>query len=82
MKTKKRRSFSGEMRSRIALEAIYPKPRLSAPVPGHRIQPYLLRDVVIDRPDQCWSSDITSIRLRKGLESPAPGMDRVRDMEP
>jgi putative transposase len=51
----------------MGLEAIYPKPRLSAPAPGHRIYPYLLRDVTIDRPDQCWSSDITYIRMRGGF---------------
>src|SRR5262245_1536580 len=52
---------------RMGLEAIYPKPRLSNPAPGHRIYPYLLRGVKIDRPDQVWSSDITCIRLRGGF---------------
>jgi putative transposase len=51
----------------MGLEAIYAKPRLSVPAPGHRIYPYLLRDVVIDRPDHCWCSDITYIRLRGGF---------------
>jgi putative transposase len=51
----------------MGLEAIYAKPRLSIPAPGHRIYPYLLRDVTIDRPDQCWSSDITYIRMRGGF---------------
>lgn len=51
----------------MGLEAIYPKPRLSAPSPGHRIYPYLLRNVVITRPNQVWSSDITYIRLRAGF---------------
>jgi putative transposase len=51
----------------MGLEAIYPKPRLSEPAPGHRIYPYRLRDVVITRPDRVWSSDITYIRLRAGF---------------
>jgi hypothetical protein len=51
----------------MGLEAIYPKPNLSAPAPGHRIYPYRLRNVVITRPNQVWSSDITYIRLRTGF---------------
>lgn len=51
----------------MGLEAIYPKPRLSKPAPGHRIYPYRLRNVVIARPDQVWSTDITYIRLRAGF---------------
>lgn len=52
---------------RMGLEAVYPKPRLSDPHPDHRIYPYLLRGMVIDRPDQVWCSDITYIRLRSGF---------------
>lgn len=51
----------------MGLEAIYAKPRLSVPAPGHRIYPYLLRDVTIDHPDHCWASDITYIRMRGGF---------------
>jgi len=51
----------------MGLEAIYPKPRLSVPAPGHRIYPYRLRNVVITQPNQVWSSDITYIRLRAGF---------------
>jgi len=51
----------------MGLEAIYAKPRLSDPAPGHRIYPYLLREVVIDHPDHCWASDITYIRMRGGF---------------
>ena len=43
----------------MGLEAIYPKPRLSRPGDGHRIYPYLLRGVKVERPDQVWSADIT-----------------------
>jgi putative transposase len=51
----------------MGLEAIYPKPNLSAPAPGHRIYPYRLRNVAITHPNQVWSSDITYIRLRAGF---------------
>jgi putative transposase len=51
----------------MGLEAIYPKPRLSVPGRGHRIYPYLLRDVAIVRPDQVWSTDITYVPLRSGF---------------
>jgi hypothetical protein len=51
----------------MGLEAIYAKPRLSLPAPGHKIYPYLLRDLTISRPDQAWCSDITFIRLRGGF---------------
>ena len=50
----------------MGLEAIYPKPHLSKPGAGHRIYPYLLRDVAIVRCDQVWSTDITYIRMRRG----------------
>lgn len=51
----------------MGLEAIYPKPRLSRPADGHRIYPYLLRNVAITRPDQVWSTDITYLRLAGGF---------------
>lgn len=52
---------------RMGLEAIYAKPRLSVPCPGHRIYPYRLRGLAIVRPDQVWASDITYIRMRYGF---------------
>jgi putative transposase len=51
----------------MGLEAIYPKPRLSAAGRGQRIFPYLLRNVCINRPDQVWSTDITYIPLPAGF---------------
>ncbi len=54
----------GRLLRLMGLEAIYPKPKLSLSAPGHRIYPYLLRNVPIVRINQVWSSDITYIRLR------------------
>ncbi len=51
----------------MGLEAIYPKPRLSTPAPGHRIYPYLLRGVTVARVDQVWSTDITYVPLPAGF---------------
>ena len=51
----------------MGLEAIYPKPRLSLAGKGHRIYPYLLRGVTIDRPDQVWSADITYVPMLSGF---------------
>ena len=52
---------------KMGLETIYPKPRTTPPHPGHRIYPYLLREVAITRVDQVWSTDMTFIRLHSGF---------------
>lgn len=51
----------------MGLVAIYQRPRLSAPAPGHRIYPDLLRGVKIERVKQVWSTDITYLRLLHGF---------------
>jgi len=51
----------------MGLEAIYPKPKLSVAGRGHRVFPYLLRDVKVERPDQVWSTDITYVPLACGF---------------
>lgn len=51
----------------MGLEAIYPKPKLSAAGREQRIYPYLLRNVRIERPDQVWSTDITYVPLACGF---------------
>ena len=45
----------------MGMEAIYRKPRTSAPNPAHRVYPYLLRDLTIDSPDRVWCADIAYI---------------------
>ena len=51
----------------MGLEAIYPKPRLSLAGEGHRIYPYLLRGVTVERSDQVWSTDITCVPMTSGF---------------
>ena len=51
----------------LGIEALYPKPNLSRPAPGHHIYPYLLRGLVIERPNQVWSTDITYVPMRGGF---------------
>jgi putative transposase len=51
----------------MGLEAIYPRPRLSLRHADHQVYPYLLHDVVIHRPSQVWSADITYVPMRQGV---------------
>jgi putative transposase len=51
----------------MGLEAVHPKPRTSAAAPGAKAYPYLLRDRVLTRIDEVWSSDITYIPMRHGF---------------
>jgi len=51
----------------MGIEAIYPKRRTTWPGAGHKIYPYLLRNIAIVRPDQVWATDITYIPLRRGF---------------
>jgi putative transposase len=51
----------------MGIEALYPKPNLSRPAPGHEIYPYLLRGVLIEWPNQVWSTDITYLPMRGGF---------------
>jgi len=51
----------------MGIEAIYPKKRTTWPGAGHKVFPYLLRNVEVLRPDQVWACDITYVPLRHGF---------------
>jgi putative transposase len=51
----------------LGLEAIYRKPRVSVANPDHRVYPYLLRGLTIERPNQVWCADLTYIPVQGGF---------------
>jgi putative transposase len=56
-----------KMMKRMGIEALYRRPNTSKPTPGHKIYPYLLRCVAVDRPNQVWAMDITYIPMARGF---------------
>jgi putative transposase len=52
---------------KMGIAALGPKPRTTKPAPGHKIFPYLLRNVTIDRPNHVWAADITYIPIGRGF---------------
>ena len=52
---------------RMGLEALYRKPNTSKPAPGHKIYPYLLRELPVTRPNQVWAMDLTYIPMARGF---------------
>ena len=52
---------------RMGIAALGPKPRTTKPAPGHKIYPYLLRGLAIERPNQVWCADITYVPLPRGF---------------
>ena len=60
------RRRAGRLMRLLGLQAIYRAPRLSAPHPAHRVYPYLLKGLTIERANQVWCADITYIPVRCG----------------
>jgi len=61
------RSHIRTLMRKMGIEAIYKKPRLSEPHPGHKIYPYLLRGLSITEGNAVWATDITYIPMTKGF---------------
>ena len=51
----------------MGIESIAPRRRTTQPAAGHKIYPYLLRNVPVQQPDQVWSTDITYVPMRHGF---------------
>lgn len=49
------------------LQAVVPGPHTSQPHPTHTVYPYLLRDLVVERPNHVWCADITYVPMRRGF---------------
>jgi len=61
------RELVAQLMRRMGIEAIYRRPNTSKPAAGHKIYPYLLRKLVINRPNQVWATDITYIPMARGF---------------
>jgi putative transposase len=61
------REHVATLMKRMDITAIYRRPNTSKPAPGHKIYPYLLRSVAIERPNQAWAMDITYIPMARGF---------------
>jgi len=62
----------------MGLCALYPRPRTNQPGKGHKVYPYLLRDLTVERPNQVWATDITYIPMARGFRYLVAIMDWYR----
>ena len=65
---------------RMGIEVLYRRPSTSKPAPGHKIYPYLLRNLVVDRPNQVWAMDITYIPMACGFVYLAAVVDSLHGL--
>ena len=61
------RQHVATLMAKMGIAALSRQRHTSAPHPAHPIYPYLLRDLAIERPNQCWAADITYIPMRRGF---------------
>ena len=61
------RRHAATLMKRMGIEALYRRPNTSRPAPGHKIFPYLLRGLKVERPNQVWAMDITYVPMARGF---------------
>jgi putative transposase len=61
------REHVATLMKRMGIAAIYRRPNTSKPAPGHKIYPYLLRGLPVERPNQAWAMDITYVPMARGF---------------
>src|SRR5712672_3205361 len=61
------RELVATMMRRMCIEAVYRRPNTSKPADGHKIYPYLLRNLAVEWPNQVWAMDITYIPMARGF---------------
>ena len=61
------RKHTATLMKKMGIEALYRRPRTSKPGPGHKIYPYLLKGLKIDRPNQVWATDISYVPMARGF---------------
>ncbi|HIJ28715.1 MAG TPA: IS3 family transposase, partial [Gammaproteobacteria bacterium] len=61
------RKHVSTLMKKMGVEALYRKPNTSKRHPDHKIYPYLLRNLTVDRPNQVWAMDITYIPMARGF---------------
>lgn len=62
-----RRRHVATLMARMGIQALYRRPRTSQKHPGHKVYPYLLRGLAIDRPNAAWALDITYVPMAQGF---------------